>query len=68
MVNCESKGNKKNKIVMSPKSRNRANKTMVQFKHAGGGNPGSLSISDSLEQINIQTVPNGQASQSATQG
>lgn len=37
----------KNKIPMSPKSRNRANKTMVQFKHTG-----NLSMSESLEQIN----------------
>ena len=37
----------KEKIAMSPKSRNRANKTMVQFKDKGG----SMSMSDSLEQI-----------------
>ena len=43
--------NSKDKIAMSPTSRNQANKTMIQFKKKG-----NLSISESLEQINAQTM------------
>ena len=43
--------NSKDKIAVSPKSRNQANKTMIQFKQKS-----KLSISESLEQINAQTM------------
>ena len=43
--------NSKDKIAVSPTSRNQANKTMIQFKKKG-----NLSISESLEQINAQTM------------